>query len=102
MGSTVLGDITAEHPSADKDMATVDGNITFELATEEGANFDGNVIEGAIDSDFPLNDNTPALPNGERPVNAPRIVHGTVGPGGPHLTATVVNGKIQLLRRSTE
>jgi hypothetical protein len=102
MGSTVLGNISAEHPGADSDMATIDGNITFELATDEGANFNGNVIEGAIDSDFPLNDSTPALPNGERPVNAPRIVHGTVGPGGPHLTATVVNGKIRLLRRSTE
>jgi beta-lactamase regulating signal transducer with metallopeptidase domain len=102
VGSTVLGDITAERPATDSDMATIDGNITFELAAKESANFDGNVIEGAIDSDFPLTDNTLALPNGERPVNAPRIVHATVGPGGPHLTATVVSGNIRLRGRSTE
>jgi beta-lactamase regulating signal transducer with metallopeptidase domain len=102
-GSTVLGNITAEHPRADSVMATVNGIITFELATDESANFNGNVIEGAIDSDFPLNDNTPTLPNGDRPaMKAPRIVHGIVGAGGPHLSATVVNGTIRLLRRSTE
>lgn len=100
-GSTVLGDITVGHPSSDCNMATVKGNITFELATEEGANFNGNVIEGDIDSDFPLNDNTPTLPNGERPaMKAPRIVHGIVGSAGPRLSATVVNGNIRLLRRS--
>jgi len=101
--STVLGDITVEHPSADSYMATLDGNITLELATDEGANFDGNLIEGSIDSDFPLDDNTPSLPTGERrAMNAPRIVHAIVGAGGPHLTAVVVNGNIRLLRRSTE
>jgi hypothetical protein len=84
-------------------MATVNGNITFELAPEEGATFNGNVIDGAIDSDFLLNDNTPSLPNGERPaMKAPRIVYGIVGAGGLHLTATIVNGNIGLLRRSAE
>jgi beta-lactamase regulating signal transducer with metallopeptidase domain len=102
-GNTVLGDITAEHPSADSDMATIDGNITLELATEEGANFNGNVIEGAMESDFPLTDNTPTLPTGERSaMKAPRIVHAIVGSGGPHLSAMVVNGNIRLLRRSAE
>lgn len=100
-GSTVLGNIMARDPSADSDLATIDGNITFELA--DGADFNGNVIEGAIDSDFPLTDNTPTLPIGKRPtMNAPRIVHAIVGAGGPHLTAMVVNGRIRLLRRSTE
>ncbi len=99
-GSTVLGDITAEHPSADIDMATVDGDITFQLAADAGATFKGNVIAGAIDSDFPLIDNTPTLPSGERPAsNAPRIVHAIVGSGGRRLSATVVNGNIRLLRR---
>ena len=99
-GSTVLGDITAELPSADIDMATIDGNITLQLATEQGATFKGNVIDGAIDSDFPLIDNTPTLPSGERPAsNAPRIVHAIVGSGGPNLSAMVVNGNIRLLRR---
>ena len=102
-GNTIVGDITAERPSADSDMATIDGNITLELAPEEGANFNGNVIEGAIDSDFPLNDNTPTLPSGERPViAAPRIVHAIIGSGGPHLSAMVINGNIRLLRRSAE
>jgi beta-lactamase regulating signal transducer with metallopeptidase domain len=102
-GNTVLGDITAEHPSADSDMATIHGNITLELAPEEGANFNGNVIEGEIDSDFPLNDNTPTLPASERPaVKAPRIVHAIVGSGARRLSAMVVNGNIRLLRRSAE
>jgi beta-lactamase regulating signal transducer with metallopeptidase domain len=102
-GSTILGDITAERPSADNDMATIDGNITLLVAPEEGANFNGNVIEGEIDSDFPLNDNTPTLPTGKRPaINAPRIVHAIVGSGGPRLSAMVVNGNIRLLRRSAE
>jgi hypothetical protein len=84
-------------------MATIDGNITLELATEEGANFNGNVIEGAMESDFPLTDNTPTLPTGERSaMKAPRIVHAIVGSGGPHLSAMVVNGNIRLLRRSAE
>jgi beta-lactamase regulating signal transducer with metallopeptidase domain len=99
-GSTVLGDITAEHPNADIDMATIDGNITLQLAAEEGANFSGNVIDGSIDSDFPLEDNTPPLPPGVKPAsNAPRIVHAMVGAGGRRLTAVVVNGNIRLLRR---
>jgi hypothetical protein len=102
-GNTIVGDITAERPSADSDMATIDGNIKLELAPEEGANFNGNVIEGAIDSDFPLNDNTPTLPSGERPaITAPRIVHAIIGSGGPHLSAMVINGNIRLLRRSAE
>jgi beta-lactamase regulating signal transducer with metallopeptidase domain len=102
-GSTVLGDITAEHASADSDMATIDGNITLRLAPEEGADFNGNVIEGEIDSDVPLQDNTPNLPTGGRPAGKmPRIVHATVGSGGPRLSAMVVNGNIRLLRRSVE
>jgi len=99
-GSTVLGDITAEHPNADVDMATIGGNITVQLAPEQGADFKGNLIEGAIDSDFPLHDNTPPPPPGPRTgrPSAPRIVDTTVGSGGPHITAMVVNGTIRLLR----
>lgn len=99
-GSTLSGDITAEHPGADIDMATHDGDVTLQLAAEEGANFSGNVIEGSIDSDFPLADNTPPLLPGVKPAsNAPRIVHAMVGAGGPRVTAVVVNGNIRLLRR---
>jgi beta-lactamase regulating signal transducer with metallopeptidase domain len=99
-GSTLSGDITAEHPNADIDMATIDGNITLQLAAEEGANFSGNLIDGSIDSDFPLSDNTPPLLPGVKPAsNAPRIVHAMVGAGGPRVTAVVVNGNIRLLRR---
>ncbi|HKV79947.1 MAG TPA: M56 family metallopeptidase [Candidatus Sulfotelmatobacter sp.] len=102
-GSTVLGDITAERPSADTDMATIKGSITVELHAEQGANFDGNLIDGEVDSDFPLSENTPSLPTGDRPAtNAPRIVHATVGSGGPRLSAMVVNGNIRLLRRPAE
>jgi len=98
--STLSGDITAEHPGGDIDMATHDGDVTLELVAEEGANFSGNVIDGSIDSDFPLEDNTHPLPPGVTPAsNAPRIVHAMMGAGGPHLTAVVVNGNIRLLRR---
>jgi hypothetical protein len=99
-GSTLSGDITAEHPGADIDMATHDGDVTLQLTAEEGANFSGNVIDGSIDSDFPLEDNTPPLLSGVKPAsNAPRIVHAIVGAGGPRVTAVVVNGNIRLLRR---
>ena len=102
-GGTVLGNIRADHPSADCNLATVSGDITFELATEEGANFNGNVIQGSVDADFPLNDNTPTLPAGVRPaMKAPRIVHAIIGSGGPRISATVVNGNIRLLRRPAE
>lgn len=99
-GSTLNGDITAEHPGADIDVATHNGDVTLQLAAEEGANFSGNVIDGSIDSDFPLEDNTPPLAPGVKPTsNAPRIVHATSGSGGPRLTAVVINGNIRLLHR---
>ena len=102
-GSTILGNITAESPSADSDLATIKGSITVKLAPEESANFNGNLIDGEIDSDFPLSDNTPTLPTGERPaMSAPRIVQAIVGSGGPRISAMVVNGNIRLLRRSAE
>jgi hypothetical protein len=84
-------------------LATVNGDITMELTPTVVAEFSGNVIEGKIDSDFPLSDNAPNLPNGERPAKkVPRIVQGVFGSGGPRLSATVVKGNIRLLRRSTE
>jgi beta-lactamase regulating signal transducer with metallopeptidase domain len=102
-GSTILGDITAERPSADSDLATINGSITVKLAPEESANFNGNLIDGEIDSDFPLSDNTPTLPTGERSaMSAPRIVQAIVGSGGPRISAMVVNGNIRLRRRSAE
>jgi beta-lactamase regulating signal transducer with metallopeptidase domain len=101
-GSTVLGNVTAEHPCGDTDLASINGSITVKLAPEQGANFNGNVIDGTIDSDVPLNDNTPILPSGERPMTMPRIVHATIGSGGPRLSVAVVNGNIRLLRRSVE
>jgi beta-lactamase regulating signal transducer with metallopeptidase domain len=99
-GSTLSGDITAEHPGADIDMATQDGDVTLQLAAEEGAIFSGNVIDGSIDSDFSLEDNTPPLPRDVKPAsNAPRIVHARLGVGGPRVAAVVINGNIRLLRR---
>ena len=77
-----------------------DGDVTLQLAAEEGANFSGNVIDGSIDSDFSLEDNTPPLPRDVKPAsNAPRIVHATLGAGGPRVAAVVINGNIRLLRR---
>ena len=102
-GSTVLGDVTAEHPRGDTDLASINGSIAVKLAPKQGANFNGNVVDGEIDSDFPLSDNTPTLPTGERPaMKAPRIVHSIIGSGGPRLSAMVVNGNIRLLRRLVE
>lgn len=101
-GSTVVGDITAQYPLADSNLATLNGNITLQLAPDQAASFDGNVIAGQIQSDIPLTDNAPPLPNGEKAMDTPRIVHSEVGTGGPHLSAAVVNGDIRVLRRSTE
>jgi len=102
-GSTILGDITAERPRGDSDLATINGSITVKLAPGESANLSGNLINGEINSDFPLSDNTPTLPAGERSgMSAPRIVQALVGSGGPHISAMVVNGNIRLLRRSAE
>jgi hypothetical protein len=99
-GSTLSGDITAEHPGAEIEMATHNGDVTLQLAAEEGASFRGNVIDGSIDSDFSLEDNTPPLPRDVKLAsNAPRIVHATLGAGGPRVAAVVVNGNIRLLRR---
>jgi beta-lactamase regulating signal transducer with metallopeptidase domain len=96
--STLTGDITAER--GDADIATHDGEVTWHLAPEEGANFSGNVIDGSIDSDFPLEDNTPSLPPGTSPAwNGPRIVHVTLGAGGPRISAVVIKGSIRLLFR---
>jgi hypothetical protein len=102
-GSTVLGDVTAELPRGETDLASINGSITVKLAPEQSANFNGNIIDGEIDSDFPLSDNTPNLPRDESPaMKAPRIVHAIIGSGGPRLSTMVVNGNIRLLRRSAE
>lgn len=98
--STNSGDISAQYPDADSNMATISGNITLELSGKEGANFTGNVIAGTVESDFPLTDNAPPLLTSERPAaSAPRIVHAIFGSGGPRLSAMVVNGNIRLIRR---
>jgi beta-lactamase regulating signal transducer with metallopeptidase domain len=99
-GSTLSGNITAEHPRGDIDMATQDGDVTLQLSAEEGANFSGNVIDGSVGSDFSLEENTPPLPRDVKPAsNAPRIVHAMLGASGPRVAAVVVNGNIRLLRR---
>jgi hypothetical protein len=99
-GSTLQGEITVEHPGADIDMATHDGDVTLLLAAEEGGKFSGNLINGSIDSDFSLEDNTPPLdPGAHLASNAPRIVRATLGAGGPHVAVVVINGNIRLLRR---
>jgi len=100
-GSMIQGDIELNQPQSDAIVATISGNIALILSRSHGAEFSANVINGAIDSDVPLHDSTPPLPSADRVAGprAPRIVHATLGRGGPALRVTTIDGNIQLRHR---
>jgi beta-lactamase regulating signal transducer with metallopeptidase domain len=100
-GSIDHGDIALDNPASAVNAATLDGNITVSLADGQSADFHANVINGTIEADFPVYDDTPSLPWGDRPnaSHSPRIVHATVGNGGPALLVSTIDGNIQLRRR---
>jgi beta-lactamase regulating signal transducer with metallopeptidase domain len=100
-GSIVEGDIEIDDPRSDVDVATLGGRVTVRLSERRGAEVLGNVIGGAVISDFALHDNGPPVPPGERATghDAPRIVHAVIGTGGPVVRAAVINGSMWLRRR---
>lgn len=95
--SMIHGDITVNSLRSDVNVATIDGNITLDLSPGHGAEFYGNSVSGAIDSDFPVHENTPPLPSGHPGVaHLPRIVRATIANGGPAFVASTINGNIRL------
>jgi DUF4097 and DUF4098 domain-containing protein YvlB len=96
----IHGDITVDNLWSDVKAVTIDGDIELNLSSGHGAEFDGNTVSGAIDSDFPIYGNAPPPPE-DRPVDAhrPQIVRARTGNGGPALDASTVSGNIRF--RST-
>jgi hypothetical protein len=95
--SMIHGDITVDNLRSDVNAATIDGNIELNLSPGHGAEFFGNTVSGAIDSDSPIYGNAPP-PSEDRPVDAhrPQIVRAGIGNGGPALDASTVSGNIRL------
>ena len=95
--SMIYGDITVNSLQSDVNVATIDGNIELNESRDQGAEFYGNTVNGAINSDFPIYDSAPSLPKGS-PVDShrPRIVRARIGDGGPALDASSVSGTIRL------
>jgi hypothetical protein len=95
--SMIHGDITVENLWSDVNVATINGNIELNLSPGHGAEFYGNTVSGAIDSDFPIYGNAP-LPPEDRPVDAhrPQIVRARIGDGGPAFDASTISGNIRL------
>ena len=94
-GSMIHGDIEIDGLRSDANVATIDGNIVLRLAAGDGVDLSANLISGTIESDFPVYDSAPPFPSGGRP-DAPRIVHTTIGNGGPAVVMTTVSGNIRL------
>ena len=95
--SMIHGDITVGSLQSDVNAATIDGNIELNESRGQGAEFYGNTVNGSIDSDFPIYDSAPSLPESS-PVDShcPRIVRARIGNGGPLLDASSVSGIIRL------
>jgi len=95
--SMIHGDIIVNSPRSDVHVATIDGDIALDVSPDQGAEFYGNSVSGAIDSDFRVYDTAPPLPPGA-PVDRhrPQIVRATIGNGGPALVASTINGNIRL------
>jgi hypothetical protein len=115
--ATIDGDV---HVSTVKgyraNATTINGNVVFDLADDEDADFYANTIGGEIESDFPLVlDGRWSSPPGGRssrrgprmwstgllggPGRPPQVVQATLGQGGPELRATTIGGDIRLRRR---
>jgi hypothetical protein len=100
-GSMVHGDIEVDNVRSDVNVATINGDIALKLSHGHGVEFQGNLISGTIESDFPVHDSTPPLPSGGRAgrPGGPRIVQATIGNGGPALRVASINGNIRLWQR---
>jgi len=95
--SMIHGDIMVNSLRSNVNAATIDGNIELNESRDQGAEFYGNTVTGAIDSDFPIYENVPPPPE-SGPVDAhrPRIVSSKIGNGGPVLEASTISGTIRL------
>lgn len=71
------------------DFSTVNGSIVLTLPAQFDADLEGSTVNGSISTDFPV------TVSGKW---GPRSMHGTIGRGGAKLSASTVNGSIQLRR----
>jgi hypothetical protein len=79
LGRVGAGDVLA--------FSTVNGGITLRLPGDLDAEFSASTVNGAIHSQFPV-----TIASGW----GPRSAHGTIGRGGARVTASTVNGAIQV------
>lgn len=91
---TVNGDVEARMTTLqgtdDMDFKTVNGSVTIVVPASFDANFRFDTVHGGIDSDFPM------TLTGRF---GPRHARGTIGKGGRDITASAVNGSIELRKQ---
>jgi putative adhesin len=93
IGNTVNGSLNltmgrADWPGGAK-FSTVNGEITLRLPSFANANLRASVLNGTIESEFPIT-TTGTISR--------RRIEGTIGSGGQDLTLSTVNGSIKLLK----
>ncbi len=93
-GETVNGSIKAALGKADwtgpLNFSTVNGSITIDLPSDASADVRASVVNGDIETDFPLT---------VKGKWGPRSMKGTIGSGGRQLELETVNGGIKLRKR---
>ncbi len=93
-GETVNGSIKASMGEADwtgpLSFSTVNGSITIDLPSDASAEVRASVVNGDIETDFPLT---------VKGKWGPRSMKGTIGSGGRQLELETVNGGIKLRKR---
>jgi hypothetical protein len=92
--TTVNGNVDARMASLqgndDMSFKTVNGSVTIYVPSQFDANFRFDTVSGGIDSDFPM------TLTGRW---GPRHARGTIGSGGRDITASAVNGSIELRKQ---
>lgn len=92
--STVNGDVDARMSSLegtdDMEFKTVNGSVTIVVPTRFDADLSFDTVHGSIESDFPI------TVSGRF---GPRHARGRIGNGGRDVTASAVNGSIELRRQ---
>ncbi len=90
-GSTVNGDLRVSMGKAnwtgEQEYNTVNGSVIIDMPASSEFDLRAETVNGSIDSDFPI--------TLQGKVN-PRKLRGTVGKGGRTLSASTVNGSIEL------
>jgi hypothetical protein len=92
--ATVNGNVTARMSSLqgtdDMEFKTVNGSVTIIVPARFDADFRFDTVHGSIDSDFPM------TITGRF---GPRHARGTIGNGGRDVSASAVNGSIELRKQ---